>query len=507
MNLSTNIKFSNNLIKNKTCTITYSGFLFENNSEFVSIVYGYENEWKHTTEQMMERTENGFVAELNILDYNSINFCFRNSVYEWDNNNSQNYTAPIIEVQEEPETEPILPEANFIINDESVITGILTNLYSIDVSSVSNETLSFDGQTIDDVAATLSKIIENQKETSEEETTFEIEVIENVPVSIEDSLVNSENADGLNKDLDQMFNDIYDAPIEENVVFEEVAKEEIIQTVEITENSTTEETVQTIETIEEPTVEENVQAIETVEEPIVEENVSEENSSFNMNNLIDEILSPIVNSSVFDEEAATIETVTSEENISTNFFEDFEDLNEDSNLDNKIDNLIADLFNNTKEFAKQSETVSEETTATYIDDVASAIEEQIQQIVNDDETLTEKQETLVTETNLEEIPQFEIETVENPVVEVKEEPVKFEKIPDFTILEDDEVEEESLLERDHTVSASTALIEVPGETDFVVSPRSLGKFYMFKKKVKLAFTKLFVALPRLFKKGFNTEND
>ena len=492
MNLSTNIKFSNNLIKNKTCTITYSGFLFENNSEFVSIVYGYENEWKHTTEQMMERTENGFVAELNILDYNSINFCFRNSVYEWDNNNSQNYTAPIIEVQEEPEMEPSLPEANFIINDESVITDILTNLYSIDVSSVSNETLSFDGQTIDDVAATLSKIIENQKETSEEETTFEIEVIENVPVSIEDSLVNSENAEGLNKDLDQMFNDIYDAPVAENVVFEEVAKEEIIQTVEITENSTTEETVQ---------------AIETVEEAIVEENVSEENSSFNMNNLIDEILSPIVNSSVFDEETTTIETVTSEENTSTNFFEDFEDLNEDSNLDNKIDNLIADLFNNTKEFAKQSETASEETTTTYIDDVTSAIEEQIQQIVNDDETLTEKQEKLVTETNLEEIPQFEIETVEEPAIEIKEEPVKFEKIPDFTILEDDEIEEESLLERDHTVSASTALIEVPGETDFVVSPRSLGKFYMFKKKVKLAFTKLFVALPRLFKKGFNTEND
>lgn len=492
MNLSTNIKFSNNLIKNKTCTITYSGFLFENNSEFVSIVYGYENEWKHTTEQMMERTENGFVAELNILDYNSINFCFRNSVYEWDNNNSQNYTAPIIEVQEEPEMEPSLPEANFIINDESVITDILTNLYSIDVSSVSNETLSFDGQTIDDVAATLSKIIENQKETSEEETTFEIEVIENVPVSIEDSLVNSENAEGLNKDLDQMFNDIYDAPVAENVVFEEVAKEEVIQTIEISEDSTTEETVQTIETVEEPTV---------------EENVSEENSSFNMNNLIDEILSPIVNSSVFDEETTTIETVTSEENTSTNFFEDFEDLNEDSNLDNKIDNLIADLFNNTKEFAKQSETASEETTTTYIDDVTSSIEEQIQQIVNDDETLTEKQEKLVTETNLEEIPQFEIETVEEPAIEIKEEPVKFEKIPDFTILEDDEIEEESLLERDHTVSASTALIEVPGETDFVVSPRSLGKFYMFKKKVKLAFTKLFVALPRLFKKGFNTEND
>ena len=125
------IKFGGNLIKNKTCTITYSGTLFQNNSEFVNIVYGFGNEWHHTKEQEMEKTEDGFVVEVNMLDYNEFNFCFRNSNYEWDNNNNQNYTSPITEEAQE--------EINFIINDNSVITNIMTNLCEIDVSNASDK--------------------------------------------------------------------------------------------------------------------------------------------------------------------------------------------------------------------------------------------------------------------------------------------------------------------------------------------------------------------------------
>ena len=36
-----NIKFDGNLTKNKACKITYSGYLFQNGSEFVNIVYGF----------------------------------------------------------------------------------------------------------------------------------------------------------------------------------------------------------------------------------------------------------------------------------------------------------------------------------------------------------------------------------------------------------------------------------------------------------------------------------
>ena len=89
------IKFGDNLTKNKTCTITYSGMLFQNNSEFVNIVYGFGNEWHHTKEQEMERTDDGFVVQVNMLDYDTFNFCFRDSDNNWDNNETANYVFDI----------------------------------------------------------------------------------------------------------------------------------------------------------------------------------------------------------------------------------------------------------------------------------------------------------------------------------------------------------------------------------------------------------------------------
>ena len=79
MDFSTNIKFSKDLTKNKPVVITYSGLLFKNNSELVSIVYGFGNNWEHTQEKRMEKTDEGFVVEVNMLDYDQFNFCFNNS--------------------------------------------------------------------------------------------------------------------------------------------------------------------------------------------------------------------------------------------------------------------------------------------------------------------------------------------------------------------------------------------------------------------------------------------
>ena len=153
------IKFGDNLIKNKACTITYSGTLFQNNSEFVNIVYGFGNEWHHTKEQEMERTDDGFVVQVNMLDYDTFNFCFRNSNYEWDNNNNQNYTSPI--------TEEVVEEVNFIINDDTVIENIMTNLCEIDVSAASDEKVV-------QTAATLENV--ETASVATEGTPFDIEI-------------------------------------------------------------------------------------------------------------------------------------------------------------------------------------------------------------------------------------------------------------------------------------------------------------------------------------------
>lgn len=407
------IKFSDNLIRNKACTITYSGMLFQNNSEFVNIVYGFGNEWHHTKEQEMERTEDGFVVEVNMLDYDTFNFCFRNSNYEWDNNNYQNYTSTI--------TEEIPEEINFILNDDSVISNIIDNLCEIDVSAVSDNIVP---QTIE------TNIIH-------ENAPFEIEIETNIPVNIEDSLVNVTEAKNLDKDIENLFTDIY----------QEVAESQ---------------------------------------------NTSSE-TTFNMNNLIDEILSPVVKSTIFEEESPIIENTL--DDVHTNFIEDLNDLEEDLGLDNKIDNLITSLFNNTKAFAENQKSENEHLNVPEIDKaIDSKIEELLSEtpVIVDESTVVEEQNT------------------QNIVPEIQEvAPVKINrKVPDFTIIEDDE---ENSIETTSNIteneSSEKSLIELNSDSSFVVSPRSLGKFYMFKKKVKLAFAKLFVSIPKLLSKGFNTENN
>ena len=43
----------------------------------------------------MEKTELGFQAEIDLIDSDSFNFCFRNENNEWDNNNYENYIFPL----------------------------------------------------------------------------------------------------------------------------------------------------------------------------------------------------------------------------------------------------------------------------------------------------------------------------------------------------------------------------------------------------------------------------
>ena len=67
MDFSADIKFSRNLIKNENATITYSGYLYKNNSDAVTMVYGFGDNWENTTEKQMEKTTKGFVTKINLL--------------------------------------------------------------------------------------------------------------------------------------------------------------------------------------------------------------------------------------------------------------------------------------------------------------------------------------------------------------------------------------------------------------------------------------------------------
>ena len=66
---------------------------------------------------------------------------------------------------------------------------------------------------------------------------------------------------------------------------------------------------------------------------------------------------------------------------------------------------------------------------------------------------------------------------------------------------ENEIEEPSMLD---DINAETSLVEVKeSETSFLVSPRSLNKFYILKKRIKLAFYKLFTAIPKIIGSAFD----
>lgn len=109
MELSKNIFFNTDkLVPNTTVKISYTGDLFQNGSEEVYIHFGFGLLWENVSEIKMFKTELGFQAEIELQDFESLNFCFRNENDAWDNNNGENYIFPI----EKVDTSLVLVEDN-----------------------------------------------------------------------------------------------------------------------------------------------------------------------------------------------------------------------------------------------------------------------------------------------------------------------------------------------------------------------------------------------------------
>ena len=100
MELTKNIFFNTDkLTAGSTVKISYTGELFQNNSEKVFIHYGFGLLWENVGEVEMVKTELGFQAEITLTDSESFNFCFKNEADVWDNNNGNNYIFPIEKVE------------------------------------------------------------------------------------------------------------------------------------------------------------------------------------------------------------------------------------------------------------------------------------------------------------------------------------------------------------------------------------------------------------------------
>lgn len=87
------------LVEGNTTKIVYKGSLCETGSEDIYMHYGYGLLWENLQEIKLEKYEDCYKADICLTDIGDINFCFRDSNGNWDNNEGVNYTATISKVE------------------------------------------------------------------------------------------------------------------------------------------------------------------------------------------------------------------------------------------------------------------------------------------------------------------------------------------------------------------------------------------------------------------------
>lgn len=119
MELVKNIFFNTDkIIEGEKIKISYVGYLFQIGSEEVYLHYGFGMNWDNVSEVKMEKTEIGFQCEIDILESETLNLCFRNNADVWDNCFGQNFIFDI-EKKEIEDTETaliVLPESEMEIH-------------------------------------------------------------------------------------------------------------------------------------------------------------------------------------------------------------------------------------------------------------------------------------------------------------------------------------------------------------------------------------------------------
>lgn len=102
MELTKNIFFNTDkLIENSKVKISYTGKFYQENSEKVTIHYGFNDEWNNVNDVEMQKTELGFQTEIDLLEGETFNLCFKNELDEWDNNNGSNYVFQLEKLPQE----------------------------------------------------------------------------------------------------------------------------------------------------------------------------------------------------------------------------------------------------------------------------------------------------------------------------------------------------------------------------------------------------------------------
>lgn len=98
MSINESVYFdTENLIEGRTAKLTYKGTLATPSTSEIYVHYGFGLLWENIQEIKLDKIDDTtYETEINITpSYDSINFCFRDSSNNWDNNETKNYTYSI----------------------------------------------------------------------------------------------------------------------------------------------------------------------------------------------------------------------------------------------------------------------------------------------------------------------------------------------------------------------------------------------------------------------------
>lgn len=615
MDYSNEIKFSNILIKNGEAYITYSGNLYTQNSNSVHIVYGFGDNWEHTTEKEMEMNAHGFVAKIRLLDYDKFNFCFKNQYNEWDNNNGQNYSLPIIE--------DTGFENNFIINEgllDNLINDIFSNstiinnyynqstLMNNTVNTLENldnnsneESENINTPNTNDVLSSdksntqIADIFsENVNESSDFDKTNSSCIEDNQDIEISNNTKITDNntndaEDIIIADIDvstleiqsddlnissQINNTISDdndtSSLVKNTISNDIDTSSLVNSTisnDIDNSSQENNTISddadifsqennSISNSTDNSSQENNSILDDIDnssqEKIIIDNTSESNKEnttteeFDMNSLIDEILSPIVTSEDFVEENLEDYKVISNNKV----LDDIDDnkyKEEDAQIDDVITNYLNDLYSNinsnednsvpnaakdsdaSNNYSELDKTISKFKQIQALQDLDSFFDNSFNNTSNVSEiNKSSNLSNITTDNIIDEKINNNLNSITdtlNGLNNAQENEHTYTNNNNEINNNSDEIEEQSLIEDAININSSnTAQTNLEqsleqninenntsenefqnDETALIVSPRHLSSLYIIKKKFKLSLLKIFRFIPRLLNKNTNEQ--
>lgn len=96
MTISEKIFFdTDKLTEGRTAKLVYTGSLVEGGATEVYVHFGFGLLWDNLQEIKLDKVGDSYETEITMSSCEDINFCFRDENNNWDNNNAQNYTAPV----------------------------------------------------------------------------------------------------------------------------------------------------------------------------------------------------------------------------------------------------------------------------------------------------------------------------------------------------------------------------------------------------------------------------